>query len=55
VTTYTDILDLLDSGKLPMWRGLPAPRIAVNYWRLQEDANMRYYSYSYTSSLFTNL
>jgi len=41
VVTYTDILEKLDEGKLPMWRILPAPEIAVNYWKLGEDAMMR--------------
>ena len=38
VVTYTDILDQLDSGKLPMWTSLPAPEIAVNYWKLRPGA-----------------
>ena len=29
VVTYTDILKLMDSNQLPMWRTLPAPEIAV--------------------------
>jgi len=41
VVTYTDILDQLDSGKLPMWTSLPAPEIAVNYWKLRQGAVMR--------------
>lgn len=41
VVTYTDILDQLDSGKLPMWTSLPAPEIAVNYWKLRPGAVMR--------------
>jgi len=41
VVTYTDILEKIDEGKLPMWRILPAPEIAVNYWKLGEDAMMR--------------
>ena len=41
VITYTDILEKIDEGKLPMWRILPAPEIAVNYWKLGEDAMMR--------------
>jgi hypothetical protein len=41
VITYTDILELLDAGKLPMWSTMPAPRMAVGYWRLTENATMR--------------
>ncbi len=41
VITYTDILELLDAGKLPMWSTMPAPRMAVGYWRLAENATMR--------------
>ena len=41
VVTYSDILDKLDSGKLPMWSKLPAPDIAVTYWKLGEAALMR--------------
>jgi len=41
VITYTDILASLDQGKLPMWSSLPAPEIAVKYWRLAPDAKMR--------------
>jgi len=29
VVTYTDILKLLDTNQLPMWKNLPAPLIAV--------------------------
>ena len=31
----------IDSGKLPMWTSLPAPEIAVNYWKLGQGAVMR--------------
>ncbi len=31
VVTYTDILRLLDTNQLPMWKNLPAPPIAVRY------------------------
>lgn len=41
VVTYTDILTKLDEGKLPMWRQLKAPEIAVKYWKLGDDAMMR--------------
>ena len=34
VVTYTHILDELDAGRLPMWEKLPAPELAVTYWKL---------------------
>lgn len=41
VITYTEILTKMDEGKLPMWSNLPAPEIAVKYWKLDEKAMMR--------------
>jgi len=41
VITYTHILEEMDAGRLPMWSQLPAPDIAVSYWKLPEDAMMR--------------
>jgi len=41
VITYTDIIQKIDEGKLPMWNNLPAPVIAKNYWKLGETALMR--------------
>ena len=41
MVTYTDILTKLDEGKLPMWTHLPAPEIAVQYWKLGDGAMMR--------------
>lgn len=41
VQTYTQCLEELDAGQLPMWSRLAAPKIAVNYWRLAPDATMR--------------
>jgi len=41
VTTYTHILELIDNGKLPMLKGMPAPKIAIDYWKLAEDAKMK--------------
>ena len=41
VVTYTEILTKLDEGKLPMWTNLPAPEIAVQYWKLGDGAMMR--------------
>merc|ERR1719188_513319 len=41
VVTYTHILQELDAGRLPMWEKLPAPQLAVTYWKLPKDALMR--------------
>ena len=41
VVTYSDILQKMEEGKLPMWSNLPAPEIATNYWKLEEGAMMR--------------
>eukprot|EP00095_Tigriopus_kingsejongensis_P006827 maker-scaffold82_size396747-snap-gene-2.29 protein:Tk06827 transcript:maker-scaffold82_size396747-snap-gene-2.29-mRNA-1 annotation:"alternative mitochondrial-like" len=41
VVTYTHILEEIDEGRLPMWKNLPAPEIAVKYWKLPETAIMR--------------
>lgn len=41
VKTYTHILEEIDAGRLPMWKNLPAPDIAVTYWQLPENHTMR--------------
>jgi len=41
VVTYTHILEEMDAGRLPMWSQLPAPEIAICYWKLPQDAMMR--------------
>ena len=41
VVTYSDILQKMDEGKLPMWSRLPAPEIAAKYWKLGEGGMMR--------------
>jgi len=41
VVTYTHILQELDAGRLPMWSRLPAPSLAINYWKLPPTAMMR--------------
>lgn len=41
VKTYTYCLKCIDDGTLPVWSTRPAPSLAVNYWRLKEDAVMR--------------
>jgi ubiquinol oxidase len=35
------MLQDLDDGKLKQWESMPAPEIAVNYWRLAPGASMR--------------
>ena len=39
--TYSDILQKMDEGRLPMWSNLPAPEIAEKYWKLGDGAMMR--------------
>jgi ubiquinol oxidase len=41
VVTYSHILEEIDKGNLPMWKALPAPPLAVDYWRLPKEAMMR--------------
>jgi len=38
VVTYSHIIDEIDKGNLPMWKVLPAPPIAVDYWQLPRDS-----------------
>ncbi|KAI9205730.1 alternative oxidase 1 [Polychytrium aggregatum] len=39
--TYTCALREIDSGSLKRWQTTPAPKIAIQYWRLKEDATVR--------------
>ena len=57
VVTYSDILDKMDDGKLPMWSNLPAPEIAAIYWKLGEGAMMRdvILAIRYTMGHLTNI
>lgn len=41
VKTYTGILEKIDAGKLPDLEHQPVPRIAIDYWRMPEDASFR--------------
>ncbi|KAK9813159.1 hypothetical protein WJX72_009972 [[Myrmecia] bisecta] len=41
VRTYTHAIQDLEAGKLPKWTNMPAPDIAIDYWKLGKDANMR--------------
>jgi hypothetical protein len=40
VNTYTRALADLDAGKLPHWRNLKAPEIAISYWDMPEGHRM---------------
>ena len=40
VKTYTMAIQEVEEGRLPEWSDKPAPRIAIDYWRLPEDAKM---------------
>ncbi|MEW5303378.1 MAG: hypothetical protein WDW36_006078 [Sanguina aurantia] len=39
VKTYTHALHEIDAGRL--WKDRPAPAMAIEYWKLEEDATMR--------------
>jgi hypothetical protein len=42
VHTYTSIIDHIDNGDLHEWgTKTPAPQIAIDYWRMSPDANLR--------------
>ncbi|GAU99582.1 hypothetical protein RvY_10559 [Ramazzottius varieornatus] len=38
VKTYTTLLDDIASGRIPQWTDRPAPKIAIDYWKLPEGA-----------------
>ena len=40
VYTYSMAIQEVEEGRLPEWTDKPAPRIAIDYWRLPEDAKM---------------
>jgi hypothetical protein len=40
VLTYTRCIADLEAGKIPEWTNLPAPEIAIDYWRLHPDAKL---------------
>jgi len=40
VSTYTNLINELEAGRLPEWEDKPAPQIAIEYWRLPKDAKM---------------
>lgn len=41
VKTYTTAIQDLDAGKLPQWENQRAPQIAIDYWKMNEDATVR--------------
>jgi len=41
IKTYTGCLKELDEGKLPAWENLPAPKMAIKYWYLDQSATFR--------------
>lgn len=40
VFTYTSAIRELESGLLPEWENMPAPQIAIDYWRMSAEAKM---------------
>jgi len=40
VFTYTRCIADLEAGNIPEWSNLPAPEIAIDYWRLKPDAKL---------------
>lgn len=41
VKTYTNLIKEIDDGMLPLWETHPAPKEAIKYWGLSEDAKIR--------------
>ena len=39
--TYTNCLKDIDEGRIPEWKTMPAPEIAIKYWRLDKNATVR--------------
>lgn len=40
VYTYTRVVEDIEQGRLPEWENYPAPQIAKDYWKLDDDAKM---------------
>ena len=38
VLTYTRAIEDIEAGKLPKWKDLDAPEIAVTYWKMPEGS-----------------
>ena len=41
VTTYSHIIQEIDEGRLPVFKEMGAPDIAIQYWQLDKDAKIR--------------
>ncbi|KAI0031474.1 alternative oxidase [Vararia minispora EC-137] len=54
VFTYTHAIQELEAGYLPEWESKPAPGIAIEYWRLPENATMRDVLYAVRSDETTH-
>ncbi|KAL1405530.1 inducible alternative oxidase 2 [Vanrija albida] len=40
VRTYTHCIEDIENGLVPEWNDKPAPQIAIDYWRMPEDASL---------------
>lgn len=40
VVTYTLAIKEIEEGRLPEWKDMPAPQIAIDYWRMKQDATL---------------
>ncbi|KAK8864380.1 alternative oxidase, mitochondrial [Kwoniella newhampshirensis] len=40
VRTYTHCIEDMEAGLIPEWKDHPAPRIAIDYWRLPADSKL---------------
>jgi len=40
VSTYTRCIAEIEAGRIPEWKDKPAPTIAIDYWRLPQDATL---------------
>jgi hypothetical protein len=40
VLTYSRCIKELEEGRIPEWTDVPAPKIAIDYWRLPESAKL---------------
>jgi len=54
VLTYTHCIEELEKGRFPEWIDKPAPKIAIDYWRLAPDATMRDVVYAVRSDESTH-
>jgi len=40
VVTYTLAIKEIEEGRLPEWKDMPAPQIAIDYWRMQDNSRL---------------